>query len=238
MNDKLDKYQKWLNIISDEVRGLTFSLDVWKQVTQIENSSSHFKEYGGHFQHWQNQNYTYRMIISLCKITDPKIKEKDDKNFIKLLSELKETSYISFERFLKTYDTVLPLEPEITFIKESNGIKMYDRSLCLKDAQESFEDITGYSYKETDFSNMLDADISEIENIFKSIKKIRHKKLAHLTTTTIKNIPTYNDIENQIKILQEIVNKYYLILFNANIAFHFYDLNVKTVFEEAWIKNN
>lgn len=40
---KLDKYQKWLKDISDEVLGLTFSLDVWKQVIEIENNSKYFR---------------------------------------------------------------------------------------------------------------------------------------------------------------------------------------------------
>ena len=43
---KLDKYQKWLKDISDEVLGLTFSLDVWKQVIEIENNSKYFKKWG------------------------------------------------------------------------------------------------------------------------------------------------------------------------------------------------
>lgn len=100
---KLDKYQKWLKDIPDEVLGLTFSLDVWKQVIEIENNSKYFKKWGGHFQHWQNQNYTYRMVITLGKITDPCTRNKDDRNFIKLLEQLKIQNYISFDKFIKTY---------------------------------------------------------------------------------------------------------------------------------------
>lgn len=240
MSDKLDKYQKWLEIISDEVRGLTYSLDVWKQVTQIENSSSHFKKYGGHFQHWQNQNYAYRMIMTLCKITNPENddRHRDDRNFIKLLSELKKKSYISFEQFLKMYNQELPLLPKETFVTESNGLKIYEVSICLNDAKRKFEDITGYSYTKKDFSNMLENDISKIENIFNSIKKLRNKKLAHLTNTNLEKVPNYNDIEKYVEILQKLVNKYCSIILNARIAFHFDNLNVKTVFEKAWIKND
>ena len=62
---------------------------------------------GGHFQHWQNQNYTYRMVITLGKITAPCTRNKDDRNFIKLLEQLKIQNYISFDKFIKT--SSLPL---------------------------------------------------------------------------------------------------------------------------------
>ena len=35
MNKKLDKYQKWLQIIFDEVLDLSFSEEVWNTLTKI-----------------------------------------------------------------------------------------------------------------------------------------------------------------------------------------------------------
>ncbi len=235
--NKLDKYQKWLNEISEEVIGLTFSLDVWQQVTEIQNNSDYFKKCGRHFQHWQNQNYTYRMVMTIGSITDPCITKKDDRNFIKLLENLKIHNYISFERFLKTYSIPPSKKADKKLIDCFGNIKIYEAALTIEDAQKEFEEITGLSYKEKDFSVMLNKDIEEIEQIFNKIKKLRHKKLAHLTNTKVKKVPTYDDIEQSVMQLQNLVHKYYLLLFNIHQTFHYYDLNVKSVFEKAWIKN-
>lgn len=234
---KLDKYQKWLKDISDEVLGLTFSLDVWKQVIEIENNSKYFKKWGGHFQHWQNQNYTYRMVITLGKITAPCTRNKDDRNFIKLLEQLKIQNYISFDKFIKTYSLPPVEKPKRKIIEYIGEGAIYEMTRTIEDAQNDFEEITGCSYMEKDFSKMIDKDIEEIKQIFNKIKKLRHKKLAHMTDTTVREVPTYEDIEKSIEQLQVLVKKYYLILFNTHQTFHYYDLNVKTVFEEAWIKN-
>ena len=236
--NKLDKYQKWLKEISDEVQGLTFSLDVWKQVTEIENNSEYFKKWGGHFQHWQNQNYTYRMVITLGGITDPCTTQKDDRNFIKFLGELKNCNYISFERFLKTYSIPPVAESKRKIIEYIGDVAIYEIVRTIEDAQNEFKEITGYSYKEKDFSKMIDKDIEEVKQIFIKIKKWRHKKLAHITKTTVEKVPTYEDIEKSIEQLQILVKKYYLILFNTYQTFHYNNLNVKTVFQKAWIKDD
>lgn len=235
---KLDKYQKWLREISDEVLGLTFSLDVWKQVIEIENNSKYFKKWGGHFQHWQNQNYSYRMVMTIGSITDSCITKKDDRNFVKFLENLKEDKYISFEKFLKTYNIPPIKESDKKVIDYFGNIEIYEIVRTVEDAQNEFEEITGLSYQEKDFSPMINKDIDEIKQIFNKIKKLRHKKLAHLTNAKVKKVPTYNDIEQSVIQLQDLVHKYYLILFNEHKAFHYHGLNVKTVFEEAWIKKD
>ena len=98
-NTKKDKILRHFDLILDEVRGLVYSLDVWNQLTEIQNHSKHFKKYGGHLQDWLAQNYTYKVIVQIGKITNPNY-QKDDVNFIKLLKEVSEKKYISFERFL------------------------------------------------------------------------------------------------------------------------------------------
>lgn len=45
---------------------------------------------------------------------------------------------------------------------------------------------TGFPYNHTDFSEMLNKDIQTLDEVFQKIKKLRHKKIAHLTTAEIK----------------------------------------------------
>ena len=76
----------------------------------------------------------------------------------------------------------------------------------IEDAQNNFEEITGCSYME-DFSKMIDKDIEEIRQILNK-KKLRHRKLAHMTNTTVRKVHTYEGVEKSFEQLQVLVKKY------------------------------
>ena len=174
-------YKMQLEKIVEEVKGLTFIVDVWEQLINIERKSEHFKQYDRHLQEWLNINYSTTVVIKISKITE-KPKRSDDENIIKFLESIKN--------------------------------------------DEKFGNIKD-----------IDKDIEKINKIYASLEKIRHKKIAHSTKTVVSSKITHNDILEYTKIIQEITKKYYSLLFNAQIVFSFYDLNVKWVFMEPWIKN-
>ena len=211
MNKKLDKYQKWLQIIFDEVLDLSFSEEVWNTLTKIEKRSSHFKKYGGHLQLWIDKNYTYKVIVQIAKICDPKANRKDDMNLTLFLSKLKEKQYISFEKFLATYKKAPIKEEERKILYYYGNTPLYELTTTIEDVQKNFKEITGYSHKRTDFSIMINKDINQVKEVFNIIETFRHKKIVHLTRTDADKIPTYGDIKKCIKILKKIVKKYYLI---------------------------
>lgn len=233
-NTKKDKILRHFDLILDEVRGLVYSLDVWNQLTEIQNHSKHFKKYGGHLQDWLAQNYTYKVIVQIGKITNPNY-QKDDVNFIKLLKEVSEKKYISFERFLQSYDPPPEKERRIWNVVKDGPFETYNRNFTVEDAKESFESKTGFPYNHTDFSEMINQDIQKLDEVFRKIKKLRHKKIAHLTTAEIKKVPTYADVEDCINTIKAVAQKYKLIFYHSHDDFHYINLNIRTVFEKAWI---
>ena len=237
MNKKLDKYQKWLNLLKEEVLDLSYSEEVWNTITKIEKRSKHFRGHGGHLQNWIDVNYTYRTVFQIAKICEPKTYKKDDRSFYKFLKELKDKNYISFEKFLRAHNPRPIYEKDRKITGYFNNIPLLELTTTVEDVQKDFKKITHYSWKRKDFSIMLEKDMQILENVFNIVEKFRHKKLAHLTKGNVKNIPTYDDIKQSIIILKKLTKKYYLILFNENISFHFFNLDVKTVFKEAWIKD-
>lgn len=86
--NNLYNYKKELEKIVEEVKGLTFIVDVWKQLIDIESRSKHFKQYGGHLQEWLSINYSTTVVVKISKITE-KPKRLDDENLIKFLESIK-----------------------------------------------------------------------------------------------------------------------------------------------------
>ncbi len=235
MKEKKDKILKQFDLILEEIQGLVYSNDVWKELVQIQNNSKHFKRYGGHLQHWLSQNYTYRMILQLCKITEPNANKEDDVSFIKLLKQINEKKYISFKRFLQTYNPPPEEERKFWDVETYGNITISTTNTTINDVIKKFEDITKYPHQQQDFSEMIEAHIKQLKDIYDNLKKLRRKKLAHLTSTNVDQIPTYQELDEYVNIIKDIAQHYLLILYNTSSDFHFIDLNVKTVFEKAWI---
>lgn len=163
-NPDINKFKEWLKQLHYEVVDLNSSCIIWETLTEIENHSAHFKQYGGHFQYWQNQNFFYKTIIQVSRLTEQGTK-KDDRSFIKFLVELRDKRVISFNQFRKNWSD--------SFVSSAG---LTEESL-IKD----FEEITNQKYTDLCFCRMINEDLQELQKIHQEIRVIRNKIIAHLT---------------------------------------------------------
>ena len=236
MEKPLDKYQRWITQINKEALRLNYTQRVWNELTTIQNNSKHFKKTGRHLQEWINGNYICHVIMLISRICDPKAMRNSDRNLSKFLREVKDKQYICFERFLNTYNLMPPKENERKVI-EIDGMKVKEFCTTYEDVEKIYLEITQVSKINDTCNEMIEKDLLEIETIFKSVGKLRDKRIAHLTKTKIKKVPTYQDVDENIKKLLNIIRKYNHLIFNVYETFDYCDLNIHTVFEKPWIEH-
>ncbi|MDR1327542.1 MAG: hypothetical protein LBJ74_03960 [Heliobacteriaceae bacterium] len=229
------KYQKWIDKICSEMLDLSHSARVWDEIMTIQNKSKHFKTCGRPFQHWMMQNYSYRMIIQLSRLVEPEYINGDGLSFHKFLTEIRDKNYISFKRYTK--EETLPTEEDNLKILRENISSDEAISLpyTIEDAIRSFESITSQKYTDTCFCCLINKDLEKLNMIRDKLKRFRNKAIAHLTDAEIKNIPTFKDLDDNLKILRKIANKYSVLLNHSHQVFEYVDLNLNRIFKKAWI---
>ena len=235
MEKQLDKYQKWLKQINNEALNLSYTQLVWDKLTIIQNNSKHFKKTGRHLQNWIHNNYVCHLVMLISRICDPNGCKKSDRNLSKFLKEIKNKNYITFERYLNTYNPIPPKDCERKYI-EVNGIKIKELCLTYEEVESEYIEITKTSKSSDSCDIMINDDLNKIESIFESVRKLRDKRIAHLTNTKIKNVPTYETINKNVEELLDIIKKYNLLIFNVHETFDYCDLNIHSVFEKPWIE--
>ena len=236
MKKQLDKYQIWLKQINNEALNLNYTQLVWDKLTTIQNNSNHFKKTGGNLQKWIHNNYICHFIMLISRICDPSGTQKSDRNLSKFLKEIRDNHYITFERFLNAHNPLPPHEQELKFI-EINGIKMKESCLTYEEVENDYLEITKISKSDDFCDGMIEEDLNEIKYISESIKKLRDKRIAHLTNTKIEKVPTYKSVNENVENLLNIIRKYNLLIFNVHETFDYCDLNIHTVFEKPWIEH-
>ncbi len=236
MKNQLDKYQEWITQINREALRLNNTQQVWNKLTTIQNNSKHFKRTGRHLQEWIQDNYVCNLIMIISRICDPKGSRDSDRNLSKFLREIKTYNYITFERFLNTYNPLPPKDCERKFI-EVNGIKIKEMCLTYEEVEHNYIEITQISKSTDSCDEMITNDLIEIKNIFDTVSTLRDKRIAHLTSTEINKIPTFEEVNIKVDKLLNIIRKYNLLIFNNHETFEYADLNIHTVFEKPWIEN-
>jgi len=213
-----DKFEKWFNDIKDQLIQIIICQKINNQMRYIfkENPKLHR---GGNFWNWLDQNYIYSIVIQVARLVE-KGRYSDDRSFHKFLSELKNADnykiVISEEKYLEKFGP---------FLEEHLGEK-YIRN--------EFKKIT----LNQQIIEVLNSDVIILDNIFEKFEKLRHKKIAHLTSTelNISELPTYNDIDKSIEELKKLVNKYSLLI-NANHIVFDVPIYYGKIFNIPWIEN-
>lgn len=221
MKKSNDKYEEWFHQIHEEILDLNTNYTIWENMINIENNSSHFRKTGRLFQIWQNNNFVFKIVIQLCRLTENG-NRTDDRSLYNFLIAIRDNNILSYKNYRNLYGTLAPL------ILTEEGII------------EQFENLTKQKYTDSCFCETINNDINKLTNINNSIKKFRNKHIAHLTSYSgeIKKI-TFKGLKKNIEELAEIVNKYSNLLY-ANTNFHeLADIKIenllKDLFKKAWI---
>jgi len=211
-NDKLNKWNKWLDIIYREIRSLVTFNRVFKDVINIIQNNPKLN----------SQNIFYDYLFSsyasliLSGIRRQIKEDKDSISLLRFLNEIIESpQIISQEFFINNYKN--------TGIEEISAIN-------------DFNQFAGEIKSYVDNSKISN-DVKLLMEKAKILELYADKIIAHCDSSPPKNIPKFEEIDIFLMFLEDLLKKYFLLLRGTCIVKiePTFQYDWKNIFNIPWI---
>jgi len=218
------KWRRWLTIIGNDLSSLLISQDIFKEIQKIIAANKKIQS-PDLFYRWMKVNYAARMAVGIRRLVQPS-NLSDKKKMV-----------ISLHRLIK----------DISQQRDAIDRDCYVRGYQLRDAgiaNEDFDTFTDNSRDTLISKSKLNKDMVRLKEETKRIKIFRDKWIAHRglrnVKGTIKRLPTFKDVDNALNLIDEILDKYTLLLTRSSLTtrkpIHQYDW--KEPLRHAWIESD
>ena len=182
MKQKLEKWDRWLKVILEEAQNLVLYQFVYRDLqSMIDNNKDLQKP--SLFYDFMFTSYAAWAVMAVRRIAKA---QKDSISFIGLLEDMGENyQLLTRERFVSLY------RPE------------------MKDcAERDFDRISGVEGSSHISPDMISVDVAELETITRTIEAYADKYVAHHDRRKLHNLPTWNDLEHCITVVEKLALKY------------------------------
>jgi len=211
MDNRFNKWNRWLDTIYSEITNLSRYRNIFWEVQKIIEDNqkiqkpSSFYEFLGH----SYVAYTLMGIRKQVKI------HKDSISFARLLKEIIET-------------------PEV--LSRTRFVNRYKGSAIEHHANKDFDQFSGNVISHVDPS-VVKKDLENLMKKAKCLEEYADKRIAHLDKKSPKTIPTYKDADDCIDFLEELMKRYFLLIRGEALSdilpSYLYDW--KAIFKCPWI---
>ena len=182
MKQKLEKWDRWLEAILKEAQHLVLYQFVYHDLqSTIDNNKDLQKP--SLFYDFMFTSYAAWAVMAVRRIAKA---QKDSISFIGLLKDIeKNYQLLTRERFVSLYRTE------------------------MKDfAERDFDRISGVEGSPHISPDMISADVAELEAITQTIEAYADKHVAHHDQRKLHNLPTWNDLEHCVAVVEKLALKY------------------------------
>lgn len=182
MKQKLEKWDRWLDAILKEAQYLVLYQFVYRDLqSTIDNNKDLQKP--SLFYDFMFTSYAAWAVMAVRRIAKA---QKDSISFIGLLKDMEENyQLLTRERFVSLYKT-----------------EMRD---C---AERDFDRISGVEDSSHISPDMISVDVAELEDITQKIEVYADKRVAHNDRRNLHDLPTWNDLEHCIAVVEKLALKY------------------------------
>lgn len=188
------KWRRWLGRLSEDVSGLYRNLQIYKELIAIVRDNPKTLHPPAFFQ-WCRTNYIVAICIGIRRLSDNDFRS------------------ISLRRLLEEL-----LERHDVLTRTSYRAFYWPKGLTSIDAYRDFDRKVGQG-KQTIQKKTVRRDICKLKKTDDRIRRYVNKRLAHNAPLyEIRNIPTYDDIENALEVFDELATKYYSLLTGAGLV--------------------
>jgi hypothetical protein len=212
MDNKLEKWLRWLKIIHDDIQQLLVKRNIFWEVQEIIKSNKEL-HIPSSFYDYLGDTYIAYITIGIrrqIKVSNTSV------SFYRLLNELKETP---------------------TVLSRKYYIGLYNGSVVADLADKDFNKFCNHNENHIS-KTMVDADIKELKKAVSIIEEFTDKRIAHHDKRSPKVLPKFKEVDECIDVLDKLYKKYHLI-FHASIMdtiMPTYQYDWKEIFEIPWIK--
>lgn len=211
MKDRFDKWNRWLDVINDEVAILAINRHIFWEVENIISKNEAIQKPSS-FYTFLASSYVALAVMAVrrqLKIDNSSI------SFVRLLQEIVNTpDVISRERFVNLY-------------KELVVAELADRE---------FDRVSGESKSHVDV-DMVREDLERLKVLRLRCEDFADKRIAHYDSRAPRLLPTFNELDACIDHLEALLKKY-LRLFRAeeeSSVLPTWQYNWKEIFEISWL---
>lgn len=211
MDNRFNKWNKWLNVIYSEIRSLSVNRNIFWEVQHIIENNPKIQKPSS-FYEFLGSTYTISALMGVRR----QIKINKDS--------------ISFARLLKEVCDI----PEV--LSRTRFIALYKGSTVEQFANRHFDKFAGKtrSYIDPDFVKL---DLVKLKEKAQKCEKYADQRVAHFDERAMNNIPIFSDLDDCIDFLEELMKKYYLLFRAASLTsiLPVYQYDWKAIFREVWL---
>ena len=214
MNDKFDKWKKWLEVIYHEIIGLSENRYVYQRVSKIVEDNPKIQK-PSLFYEFLTRSYAVLMLMGIRR----QIKaDKESISFARLLDEICKN-------------------PEV--ISREDFVALYKGSDVEYRASQDFDQFAGEGSPYVD-PQIVSKDIEDLKAKAQKCEECADKIVAHTDEKKPSSLPTYEDVDVCLDLLQGLLQKYWL-LFTGEMLCEFVPIpqfDWTVIFKEPWIPEN
>lgn len=208
----IEKWKNWLKRIKVEAQNLVMYRSMFKDVIEIINANTELHE-DNHFYRYMNDSHIALIVMGLRR----QIKnDKQSISLVRLLTEISEAPHL---------------------MSRENYTELYSDSSIAFLADEHFDLFCENPNDQHVSKKMVLSDIQDFKESTELVESYADRFIAHSDKRGSKKLPTFEDIDNCLKILDKIYCKYNVLFYaqsmdslNPTFQYHW-----KKIFEIAWI---
>ncbi|MES2012944.1 MAG: hypothetical protein V4445_04270 [Pseudomonadota bacterium] len=211
MKDKLTKWKNWLEIIKADIQDLVIAKREFHEVQRIINANPKIQK-SNSFCGYLAGSYVSHTVIGLRR----QIKSSDQSiSFARLMQEMIDSpETVSRKDYIELYKNT----SEETLANQDFNLFCDAGSPFIK-------------------ASLICDDLSRLRTASKSCEDYADKRVAHRDKHDPKNLPTFNDLDNCIDVLDTLYVKYHLLFYAKNMEtlLPTRQFDSDAIFREAWI---
>jgi hypothetical protein len=220
-----EKWQKWFDIIYEEIQALSIYRDVYREVQKLIKANPKIQKPSS-FYDFLDIAYTAFAAMSIRR----QIKIKNDSiSFARLLSDMKKHPEImSRDRFVALYKATSDKDCGVEVLQkhlENRPLKTFRK----------YSDSSGSQFN----PEIADHDLQGLKATAEKIEKFADKRIAHYDKSMQKTPATFKDLDDSVDFLENLLKKYCL-LFRAESLLNYpgtYQYDWKEIFRYPWIEH-
>jgi hypothetical protein len=227
----------WIDTIRKDVTDLVIGKHVFWEVQDIIKANLAIQKPSS-FYGWLGMMYTAWGSMAVRRQLD-----NDSVSLKKLLSEMANSpELVSRQRYVSAYAATLTgnsehVSPLPSAASEAQGgAHVFTRAEAERIANRGFDKFAGRGNPYVP-KDAVERDISQLREVGENVKVFADKNIAHLVDFQPKALPTFNDLDDCVNVIEALVIKYEQILKRSapHSLLPTWQYDWKAIFYEPWI---
>lgn len=191
MNSRFEKWLRWLKIVEGEVQDLVVAKHIFHEIQGMIRDNPRLHQYSSFYDYFAN-TYVSHVVIGVRRQTTCR---KDSISMARLFKEMMDTP----EAFTRAHYTA-----------------KYKGSAKEDCANITFDQIAAPGAPHIN-PYLVEADLARIQALPKHCEDFANKCVAHRDRRELKEVPTFNEIDACIDLLNELYVKYHLLFHGSGM---------------------